>query len=327
MDFYFSHARTALKYGLQALGFEPNSELLIPALTCDVITHPLADLGIIPKYYKVLPSLQPDWSQLSNLVNNKTCGLMVIHYFGQPQDLEKSQNFCRIHDIKLIEDNAHGFGGTFDGRPMGTFGDIGISSPRKSFGWRNGGLLHWNVEAIPTFPNMPTQPGVVIWKSKILIKSVLSGIKGCKRLLKKEPDYTSQETGRECPIPSWGMDPEYILRVKTKKNELDLLTTGRRSLWEIWKRWATLNRLSPIYQELAPGARPLSFPVRTKSAKESQKWFHWGWEMGLYVHSWPTLPRDILEQDPYTLDLWRNMVCFPIEPDMTVEKLINRLRI
>ena len=327
MDFYFSHARTALKYGLSALGFKPNSELLIPALTCDVITQPLDELGIIPKYYKVLPSLQPDWSQLSNLVNNKICGLMIIHYFGQPQDLEKSRDFCRIHDIKLIEDNAHGFGGVFDSRPMGTFGDIGISSPRKSFGWRNGGILHWNGEAIPSFADMPTQPGNLIWKSKFLIKNVLYGIKGGKRFLRKMPDYTSQETGRESPIPSWSMDPEYILRVKTKKYELDLLTSGRRSLWEIWKRWATLNRLSPIYHELAPGASPLSFPVRTKSAGESRRWFRWGWEMGLYVHSWPTLPRDILEQDPYTMDLWRTMVCFPIEPDMTAEQLIYMLRI
>ena len=52
---------------------------------------------------------------------------MMVHYFGQPQQIELFKSFCIDHNLFLIEDNAHGFGGKYNGKDLGTFGDIGIS--------------------------------------------------------------------------------------------------------------------------------------------------------------------------------------------------------
>ena len=81
--------------------------------------------------YDVDYNLSPNWDNLYKIDTSSVFGIIMIHYFGQPQDIKKFQNYCRSNDIYLIEDNAHGFGGTINDKCLGTFGDIGISSPRK----------------------------------------------------------------------------------------------------------------------------------------------------------------------------------------------------
>ena len=53
MKFYFSHGRTALKYGLKYLNFKKNDKLMMPNYLCDVLLDPLKDLGIDPTYYEI----------------------------------------------------------------------------------------------------------------------------------------------------------------------------------------------------------------------------------------------------------------------------------
>ena len=323
MDYFFSHARTALKYGLRALNMKAGDEILVPACICDVVTHPLDESGIKPIFYPVSQELKPVWERLPGLLNGKTKGILAVHYFGQPQDMARFREFCKLHGILLIEDNAHGFGGSLQGKPLGTFGDIGISSPRKILGWRNGGILHFNRDEV--FPELPFQPGKLRWKMKSLAKKILCANGFFCNHFRKMPDFHSQDTGREEPIPSWKMDEGYgrVLR------NLDVLRLRekRRQVWGVWKQWAEANGLNPVYPGLSEGACPLAFPVRTDSARESRKWFEWGWKHGLYVHSWPALPDQVVESDKETLRLWETLVCFPIMPEMDADRLSKRLGI
>ena len=48
---YFSHARTAFKYGIKSLGMVKNDEILMPEYICDVLIHPLKQLGIKPVFF------------------------------------------------------------------------------------------------------------------------------------------------------------------------------------------------------------------------------------------------------------------------------------
>ena len=70
--------------------------------------------------------------------------MFLNHYFGQSQYIYSILDFCESNKIILIEDNAHGFGGRYDGKLLGSFGDIGISSPRKQLNQNCGGLLYIN---------------------------------------------------------------------------------------------------------------------------------------------------------------------------------------
>ena len=124
IPYYFSHARTAFKFGIQHLGIKKGDCILIPDYICDVILHPLNQLGIEYKYYFLEDDLSFNCDQLENLLDVKTKLYFLSTIFGQPQDIKNLQNFCKNHDLFLIEDNSHGYGGAYSGKDLGTFGDM-----------------------------------------------------------------------------------------------------------------------------------------------------------------------------------------------------------
>jgi len=62
--------------------------------------------------------------------NNNVKGIIAIHHFGQPEDLEALRDFANENCLFLIEDFAQSFGDKIGARMIGDFGDISI----KSFG-------------------------------------------------------------------------------------------------------------------------------------------------------------------------------------------------
>ena len=125
----FARARTALKCGLQLLGVEAGSVVLVPDYLCNVVWHPLLQLGLQVKTYPVLDNLSPDWVALEKIQQPRrpAWALLMVHYFGQPQNVDDFRRFCSRHHLKLIDDAAHGHGGKHRGQLLGTLGDIGIS--------------------------------------------------------------------------------------------------------------------------------------------------------------------------------------------------------
>ena len=149
--FFFAHARTALWYGLQQLPMERGQTMLVPDYICEVVLHPLEDLGIRTVFYPVDDYFAPDWKVLENLLSRESIqAFLLVHYFGQPQDIDRAQQFCDQHGLWLIEDNAHGYGGNLNGRPLGSFGDLGFSSPRKQLQSASGGILYLHGKPVDT---------------------------------------------------------------------------------------------------------------------------------------------------------------------------------
>ena len=64
--YYFSHARTALKYGLISLNIREGSEIFIPDYICDVVLHPIEQLKLKPIFYPTFEDLTPEWDFLKN---------------------------------------------------------------------------------------------------------------------------------------------------------------------------------------------------------------------------------------------------------------------
>ena len=149
----FAHARTALWYGLQQLPMEQGQIMLVPDYICEVVLKPLEDLGIRAMFYPVDDNFAPDWKVLEVLQSNESVhAFLLVHYFGQPQDIERAKKFCNQHKLWLIEDNAHGYGGKLNGRLLGSFGDVGISSPQKQLSILSGGILFMNGKQINPSP-------------------------------------------------------------------------------------------------------------------------------------------------------------------------------
>lgn len=333
----FAYARTALKYGLMASGFKSGDVLLVPDLICESVLEPLDVLGIDVTYYPVGHTLEPEWGRMEGLLTPQTRALLLVHYFGQPQPIAQSLKFCREKALLLIEDNAHGFGGTYEGQLLGTFGEIGISAPRKSFPIQNGAFLYLAGSRGPDVTSLQLQPSAAAslrhrvkkWLQQLTPPSLLRHRRArveYRRRLGPPLPYGSQAAFRD-PLLSrdYGMDADvdgYLVGQ-------DLADVGmiRRRIYQIWEQWTKTRGLAPVFPELAPGAVPLVFPAWTKSAAESLQWYERGHRAGVDIHSWPTLPQTIVKDNGGAMRFWERLVCFPIHQEMNVRMLERRLTV
>ena len=169
---FFAQGRTAFYYGLIKLKIKKENKILIPNYICKSLLTSIIKLNINYSFYNIDDNFTFNLSEIKKkaLANDY---LLIIHYFGQPQNVNHILNFCKKNSMKLIEDNAHGYSGKFRGKLLGTFGEIGFSSPRKILNIDTGGVLYYKKNII----------------SSRLGKYYLSNLLILKNILKKIPFY------------------------------------------------------------------------------------------------------------------------------------------
>lgn len=146
----FSHARRALCEGLRAAGLGPGARVLLPGFICRELLSAFAQNEMTPLYYPVGPDLRPEedpgsWPSADAVV--------AVDYFGFPQDLRPFESYAKRTGALLVEDNAHGlFSRDAAGALLGTRGDLGIISLRKTLPLPDGGLLLLTPGARPWEP-------------------------------------------------------------------------------------------------------------------------------------------------------------------------------
>jgi CDP-4-dehydro-6-deoxyglucose reductase, E1 len=103
--------------------------------------------GLVPVFvdidiptYNVIPAL------VEEAVTDKTRAIMIAHTLGNPFDLGEITRIAQAHDLWLIEDCCDALGSTYDGRSVGTFGDIGTLSfyPAHHITMGEGGAVFTN---------------------------------------------------------------------------------------------------------------------------------------------------------------------------------------
>ena len=141
---FYSYGRTALLDSLRILSCQGGSNVLIPSYICSVAVEPFHELGIEARFYSVSMNLQPDTIDIRRKIDKKTRGILVVNYFGFPQNIDEIENICQKRRLYLIEDNAHGLLSEKNSRLLGTFGDIGFSSIWKMLPIPNGAVLFVN---------------------------------------------------------------------------------------------------------------------------------------------------------------------------------------
>jgi hypothetical protein len=139
---YFSLGRHALAAALRIAGVAAGDTVLLPGFICRELLAALNAAGVVPAYYPVTARLTPD-CELRRLPAAKA--VLAVNYFGFPQDLTVFMRYCAQTGAVLIEDNAHGmFSRDARGRALGTRGDIGIFSLRKTLPTPDGAALAVN---------------------------------------------------------------------------------------------------------------------------------------------------------------------------------------
>lgn len=100
-------------------------EVLVPSLTFLSSFQAISANGAIPVACDVYEhSLTIDLENAASKITAKTKAIMAVHYASNPADLIELYAFATNHNLRVIEDAAHAFGCTFDGKKIGSFGDI-----------------------------------------------------------------------------------------------------------------------------------------------------------------------------------------------------------
>lgn len=135
----------AIEIGLRALGIGPGDEVITTAMTAFATVLAILRSGATP----VLADIRPETALLDRrsverCLSPRTRALLLVHLYGQADDLDAWEAFCSSNRIALIEDCAQAHLARFNGRPVGSVGAIGAWSfyPTKNLGaLGDGGML------------------------------------------------------------------------------------------------------------------------------------------------------------------------------------------
>lgn len=104
-------------------------EVITVAAGFPTTVAPIVQYGAIPVFVDMeLTHFNIDVTQLESALSPKTKAIMIAHTLGNPFNLRAVKEFCDKHNLWLIEDNCDALGSTYEGKPTGTWGDIGTSS-------------------------------------------------------------------------------------------------------------------------------------------------------------------------------------------------------
>jgi dTDP-4-amino-4,6-dideoxygalactose transaminase len=135
----------ALEIAIRASGM--SGEVIVPSMTFISTAHALQWQGITPVFCDIDPITHNiDPARIEGLINGKTTGIIGVHLWGRPCDIEGLTEIAGRYDLKLLFDAAHAFGCSYEGRMIGGFGEAEIFSfhAAKFFNAFEGGAIVTN---------------------------------------------------------------------------------------------------------------------------------------------------------------------------------------
>jgi len=108
---------------------QPGDEVITLAAGFPTTVNPIVQNGLVPVFVDVhVPTYNVDGNRLEAALSNRTRAVMIAHTLGNPFDVRTVKQFAGDHNLWLIEDCCDALGSTFQGRKVGTFGDLATVS-------------------------------------------------------------------------------------------------------------------------------------------------------------------------------------------------------
>lgn len=324
-------AREAIYQGLKLLGVAPGDKILAPSYHCSTGIEPIDRLGAEAVFYRQFRDCTPDLEDIRRKIDGKTRGIVIIHYFGFPQPPQAFQELCREHDMFLIEDCAHVLAGRFQGRPVGSHGDVSVFSWRKFLPVPDGGFLVLNrdirgrhsigkrgffrnvkdlARAFEKLGHDSISPSM-----KRRYYAMKSRFDRFRDLASGPPPPEPHDSARCAPtadLPMSGIS-RHILR------NVDLAYIAERRKANFRRLLAaagSIRGLDPLYPVLPDHVCPWMFPALCPSRKD----FDWSLRCrGIPAFSWKDWIHDKLPIDsfPESEFLYSHLVFLPVHQDLT----------
>ncbi|OGP74508.1 MAG: lipopolysaccharide biosynthesis protein RfbH [Deltaproteobacteria bacterium RBG_16_49_23] len=138
-------ALTSHKLGDRAV--KPGDEVISVAAGFPTTVNPILQFGAVPVFVDVnIPTYNIDPARIEAAITPKTKVIMLAHTLGNPYNLEVVAALAKKHKLWLIEDCCDALGSTYDGKLVGTFGDIATLSfyPAHHITMGEGGAVFTN---------------------------------------------------------------------------------------------------------------------------------------------------------------------------------------
>ena len=126
---------------------KPGDEVIGVAAGFPTTVNPILQFGAVPVFVDVdLATHNIDASLIEAAISPKTKAIMLAHSLGNPFNLDVVTALCKKHGLWLVEDCCDALGATYDGKLVGTFGDIGTLSfyPAHHITMGEGGAVFTN---------------------------------------------------------------------------------------------------------------------------------------------------------------------------------------
>ena len=137
----------ALELAARVLLLQPGDEVIVPAFTFVSTAAAIALTGARPVFTDVIPgTLNLDPNLVEQSITPNTKAVFTVHYAGIGDKVDQLADICHQSGVALVEDNAHGLGGSYQDRPLGTFGSMSTLSfhETKNITCGEGGALTLN---------------------------------------------------------------------------------------------------------------------------------------------------------------------------------------
>jgi hypothetical protein len=313
---YYSLGRHALIAALQILDVGPGDIVALPEFICRDLLASVASVGASVAFYPVGPKMELACPP-SELRGAKA--VLVVNYFGFPQNMQPFKHIANEEGITLIEDNAHGFlSRDADNVPLGRRTELGIFSLRKSVPLVNGGALVVNSDSLAA--RLPEQlPASVAGKSpgrglkKVLRGSVpLAGPVFCRGATAAARFFRKITTGHA--ISPSASDSEVVVplppgpygELRAHLSRVDAVAEVSRRRWLYGALEEIIIEMggSLVFDKLPSGVSPYVLPFRPGAAGIDGIRRRLS-SIGLECHRWPELPEAIVSSaGQHYLNVW-----------------------
>jgi dTDP-4-amino-4,6-dideoxygalactose transaminase len=274
--------RGAIYHALRAVGLSPGQTVLVPSFHCASVVEPILRLGGKAVFYNVRKDCSPDLVDLAERVSADVRAVLAIHYFGFPQSIDALKAFCVQRGLFLIEDCAHVLHGTYQGRPLGTFGDVSIFSWRKFLPIHDGAHLLINNPTLHVDIPWASHSGALRWRvAKDLVGRLLerqrsatavamAASRAISRTLGSRRSTThrsSTETGIDLNGVRFDETVAHLPMSRLSRHVVDhldlaeVVRTRRSNYRALLERLRRVGSALPLFAELPADIAPLCLPV------------------------------------------------------------------
>jgi perosamine synthetase len=146
-----NNGTSALHVALASLGIKSGDEVITPAFSFIASANCILMLGATPVFCDIDPkTYNLDPAKLEERISDRTKAVIAVHLYGQPCDMRPILEVAKDHDLFVVEDASQAHGAEYQGKKVGSLGDVGCFSfySTKNMTTGEGGMITSNDERV-----------------------------------------------------------------------------------------------------------------------------------------------------------------------------------